>query len=126
MIRFQSEGDEFSPHITLNKEEGIFVISGRSFSENIFDIYEPVIAWLLDYEKDPNNETVFVFDMDYFNSSTSKFFVDILNILSKIQAKGKNVKIIWNYAPEDSIVEERGIEYSELFNIPFKIIQNAF
>lgn len=109
-----------TPKIYLDKESDKFEIIGKSFPEESKVFYSPVFVWLEEYTKNPNEETLFEFKMEYFNSSSSLIILEILNILDNIKKSGKKVKILWNYLSIDDDMLEAGEEYSELVSLPFE------
>jgi len=113
------EGTIDTPTIILDKETGTFEISGKSFPEETKRFYYPALNWILEYIKNPNNKTDFFFKMDYFNSSTSTIFLDILYQLDKCYKKNNDITIHWHYLEIDDDIREAGEEYEEMISIPF-------
>jgi hypothetical protein len=105
-----------SPKIILDKDKGIFEISGRSLPEDSAEFYNPVLEWITTYAKDPNANTDFIFRLDYSNTASSKFIHEILQALEKV----KGAKVTWWYLEEDEDMEEAGKEFSEQVSIPFE------
>jgi hypothetical protein len=105
-----------TPGILLDKKNGIFEISGRSLPEDSAEFFDPVLNWLKEYAKQPNETTKFVFKMEYSNTASSKFIHEILMALQKI----KGVKVVWSYHEDDEDMEEAGQEFSEQIDIPFE------
>ncbi len=114
------ESSSSTPKIFLDKESGKFEITGKSFPEESRVFYSPVYVWLELYAQNPNEETLFEFKMEYFNSSSSLIILEILNILDSIKKSGKEVTILWNHLAIDEDMLEAGEEYSELVSLPFK------
>ncbi|MFZ5970770.1 MAG: DUF1987 domain-containing protein [Bacteroidota bacterium] len=110
------EGTEDTPKIILNKQNGIFEISGRSLPEDSAEFYRPVLEWIANYGKDPNPTTEFAFKLEYFNTASSKLILDVLSALEDI----KGMKILWYFHEDDEDMEEAGEEFSELVEIPFE------
>ncbi|HUW07502.1 MAG TPA: DUF1987 domain-containing protein [Williamwhitmania sp.] len=110
-----------SPRIELDQEKGIFQIIGKSFPEDVKTFYIPVIEWIQEYVKAPNSVTVFEVALEYFNTASSKMLLVVLSQLKEIQKNGKAVKVIWSYPENDLEIEDAGIEFSEVINIPFTI-----
>ena len=110
------DGSDDTPAITLDKQNGIFEISGRSLPEDSAVFYEPVLKWLELYKKEPNATTDFAFKLDYCNTASSKFIQDILAALEPI----KGIKILWYYQDDDEDMEATGREFSEQVEIPFE------
>lgn len=108
-----------TPKITLDKDSGKFEISGKSFPEESRSFYEPVFTWLEAYAKTPNEETLFEFKMEYFNSSSSLIILEILNVLETILKQGKKVSVSWHHLEVDEDMYDAGEEYSELVKVPF-------
>jgi hypothetical protein len=102
--------------VVLDKEKGLFEITGRSLPEDSAEFFEPVLAWVKEYKKDPNPSTEIIFKLDYFNTASSKFIQDILAILEGM----KGLKVVWYYLEDDESMEEAGNEFSEFVDIPFE------
>ena len=111
-----------TPGIILDKDAGKFLMTGKSFPEESRVFYEPVFKWLNVYKENPNDETVFEFKLEYFNSSSSLIILEILNLLDEILLKGKQVKVIWNHLEIDEDMFDAGEEYSDLVKVPFEFI----
>lgn len=114
------EATSSTPKIYLDKESSKFEIAGKSFPEESRVFYSPLYRWLEEYAKNPNEETLFEFKMEYFNSSSSLIILEILNILDNIKKSGKKVSIHWNHLTVDDDMLEAGEEYSELVSLPFE------
>lgn len=102
--------------VRLDKDAGIFEISGRSLPEDSAEFFEPILDWVREYAKNPNPETHFVFKLDYFNTASSKFIQDMLVLLEGVPG----VKVKWFYFEDDESMEEAGNEFAELVQIPFE------
>ncbi len=116
-----------SPGVNLDKDLGKFLIFGKSFPEEVRRFFDPVLLWIEEYIESPNDETVFEFRLEYYNSATSTMLLEIFYLLEKtIEDQGKKAKVIWNYLIEDDDMLETGKEYSEMINIPFefKVIED--
>lgn len=109
-----------TPQIILNKNLGSFIIKGKSFPEESRSFYAPLFLWLEEYAKNPNDETLFEFKLEYFNSSSSLIILEILNLLDSIYKTGKKVTISWSYLDIDEDMLEAGEEYSDLVSLPFE------
>lgn len=110
------EGTEDTPRIILDRNTGIFEISGRSLPEDAAEFYHPVIQWLDSYSQKPNPKTDFVLKLEYFNTASSKLLLDTL---SKVEAI-KGAKIVWYHYEDDEDMHEAGTEFSELVEVPFE------
>jgi len=118
------EATKYTPEIRLNSEENTFSFSGKSYPENTFDFYSPVIKWIETYFNDAEATTTRV-DMDiiYFNSSSSKLFFDFFDILEEANQKGHKVEVNWFYDKENESAQEAGEDFQEDFeSLSIKIV----
>ena len=110
------EGTEDTPKILLDKSNGIFEISGRSLPEDSAEFYQPIIDWLDQYAGDSNENSTFIFKLEYFNTASSKLILDVLSKLEDIQG----ARVMWYFHEDDEDMEEAGEEFSELVEVPFE------
>lgn len=122
MEKFLQEGGIDVPQIEMDPREGLFEIKGRSFPEDTVGVYMPVIDWIDQYSNNAAEKTKLTFELDYFNSSTYKAFLNILLRLEKIQEQAKSVSVIWRYNERDLDMKEAGEEFAELVDIPFSFV----
>jgi len=116
------EGSSHTPKIILDKDKGLYEISGQSLPENVAAFFAPVFEWLDAYMADPNEETVVSFKMEYFNTASSKMIYEILNKFDELHNSGKNVKIKWLFDEEDEDMEEAGEEYADMIDVPVELV----
>jgi hypothetical protein len=112
----------YFPAINFNCETGICEISGESYMEETYRFYEPVLNWLNTYflEKKP---IIFNVKLTYFNTSSSRFILEILFKLKKYQLEGGDVIVNWYYKKQDAdmlseindFVDETALEINTLF-----------
>jgi hypothetical protein len=118
------EATDFSPRVVLNPQKKIFEISGISRPENANEFYEPVVKWLDEYIKNPNQLTEFIFRFDYFNTSSLKYFLMILSKCKDLKEANAEIKIKWYYDHEDESMLEAGRSLEELSELKFDFIEN--
>ena len=106
------------PDITMDKENGIFEVQGISMPENGKDFYQPVLEFLDEYLREPNEVTHFVFNLKYFNISSSKMFLFILYRLQELQQLEKSVLVTWCYDDDDIL--EAGRDFEQMTKLPFQ------
>ncbi|PID87982.1 MAG: nuclear pore complex subunit [Bacteroidia bacterium] len=111
-----------SPEIILNQSTGIFKIAGRSIVENPGKFYDPIYDWIKKYCMQPLAHTDFVFDLEYFNSSSARQVMEIIMLLEGIKKqKGKTVRILWMYEEGDLMAKERGEEMQLVAELDFAL-----
>jgi hypothetical protein len=122
------EATEDSPKVLFDTASNRFTISGESRHENSGKFYTPVINWIVKYEETlapHKNDTVltFVFKLDYFNSTSAKYIMDILLVLKKFVDDGYAVKVEWHYDKRDDDMLDAGNEFSDTIDLKFDFIE---
>ena len=115
------EKTHFTPRMSFNADTGVFEMSGRSMPEVAMNIYKPVMEWLDEYIANPQKETKIIFKLIFFNTSSSKYIMEMLKKLESLHKKGYSVKAVW-YCEDDDIFE-LAKDYQMLVKIPMEILQ---
>jgi len=104
-----------SPSVILNHEKGFIEFDGKSYPENTFDFYKPLVVWMKEYFSGNCQEnTTINMKLTYFNSATTQVLFDILDIIQEGTYKG--LVINWFYDSEDEDGLEDYEDFSEEFN----------
>jgi hypothetical protein len=111
-----------TPEIHFNGTSGILKIQGRSIPENPEDFFNPLLAWLKSYFKDPLPQTEIHLILEYVNSGSAKFLLEILRMMKQQLQSGTPVGIKWYFEEEDESIEELGEHYRDLLKIPIEMI----
>ena len=123
---------EDSPSVELDTASNHFIISGESRPENTGKFYAPIIDWIVKFEnilywhknESTNNfKLTFTFKLNYFNSTSSKYILDIIMVLKGFVTKGYNVTIQWYYDKRDEDMLDAGKEFSDLADLKFEFIE---
>jgi hypothetical protein len=122
MEAIKIKGTEDTPTVILDAAENYFEISGRSLPEDVTSFYGPIIAWLSEYNKNPNPKTVFNFKLEYFNTASSKLILDVLMKLEELATAGHDVLVKWHYPEDDEDMQEAGNEYADIVEVPFELV----
>ena len=104
---------KYTPKIELSKE-GIMSFIGKSYPENSFDFYLPVIKWIEEYFVNPSENTTINFKITYFNSSSSKLFFDLFDYFEENNQKSEII-INWIYDAMNESALEAGEDFIEDF-----------
>ena len=113
------EKTQVTPQVEFNEDEGFFSISGRSFPEDAVKFYKPVLEWFRAYSDNPRPLTVLNFELEYFNTASSKIIFEMIHILKVMETDGHKVTVKWGYLEEDEGTLEAGEEYASLIKVPF-------
>jgi len=123
MNNLKIEATKYTPEINLNLNGEISLI-GKSYPENTFEFYAPMIKWLEDYfEISPENKTVVNMEIIYFNSSSSKLFFDFFDLLEE-NSQEYTIEINWIYDEENESAQEAGEDFIEDFeNLKINLVK---
>jgi hypothetical protein len=124
MEELRIEASEHNPEIHLDPDNGVFRFIGRSVPEDAIGFFEPVMEWIERYAEAPGERTDLVIKIEYFNTRSSKVFLDIMRKMEGMQArKGGEVRVHWYYDEEDEEMKEVGEEYGEMLSgITFRMV----
>ncbi len=116
------EGTKQTPEILFDAASGILKISGRSIPENTFEFFNPVLEWLDAYKAEAPDKIIAKINLEYFNTSSSKYILEVLKRLKSIMADSKDVLVQWFYEEDDEEMMETGEDYEDVSGLPFEII----
>ncbi|PLX05557.1 MAG: nuclear pore complex subunit [Marinilabiliales bacterium] len=122
MQTIKISGTDDTPGVILDKENGLFQITGRSLPEDVAAFFEPILEWMAAYAEDPLEKTIFDFKLSYFNTASSKLLLDVLLNLEEMVEEGHDVTVRWYYPEDDEDMEEAGEEYADIVEVPFEQI----
>lgn len=116
---------QISPEITLDIENNIFAIKGKSVVTEVDSFYAPILNWLDDSGHLLADEIDFVLDIEYFNIFSSKRILFILYKLAEISDTGSKINIIWNFSIDDDDMKEVGEDFACMVNLPFQFASKS-
>ena len=110
--------------VTLDKVSKRFVFEGRSLPENTVKFFEPIMKWLEEYKKAPAAETLIDMNFIYFNTSSAKIILEVLQEFENVKKEGSKVTVAWHYMEDDYDIKEAGEEYESMLDLPFEYIEH--
>jgi hypothetical protein len=113
------ESTRVSPQIRFLPCEGLLELRGRSSPEHPLQLYQPLIDKLDQYVSNGGHQLIINFELDYFNTSSSKCIYEILKKALQMYETGKSLTINWYYDEDDEDMMEQGEDLSDLLNIEF-------
>ena len=119
---FTIEGTKKTPDVTLNPN-GRMRLAGRSIPEDASKFFEEVLDWVLEYCKAPKEVTTVDIELEYFNSGSAKYVMQMLRELSEVMSENKQLIVNWHYEEGDDDILERGEYYSTILNIDINFIE---
>jgi hypothetical protein len=119
------EETKYTPKVILDPTQRQIDFYGKSYPENTFEFYQPILNWLEEYFAiESTMQTVINFEIIYFNSGTSKIFFDIFDILEEAKDNGCKITVNWIYDSENDASEEAGEDYKEDFSdLNFNLVE---
>lgn len=120
---------ESSLKVNLNYDESFLLIEGESRPEDALKFFEPILLSLNYFKKSLNESRenlIFevVFKLDYFNSTSTKFIVDIAKILKAIdEIPYAAINTKWYYKKIDEDIMESGYELADWTGLQIEMVE---
>jgi hypothetical protein len=110
-----------TPQINFDIASKTFLITGISCPDNPLSFYTPVFNRLEEYFS-VNEELHFTFQLDYFNTGSSKCILKILSIITDKLEDTSLIKITWITEVDDEELLESGKIFEEMSGLNFEFI----
>ena len=99
-------GEFFVPKVNFNAEMGICELAGESYLEETRDFYANLVTWLKQYDAEKESPLTFNIKLTYFNTSSSRCILDILNQLKEMSDNDRVVNVNWYFQEDDEDMQE--------------------
>lgn len=106
-----------------NPDTKTISLKGKSIPEDNVVFFEPILAWLDAFLEFPPSPIQIVVKLDYFNTSSSKYLLEIFKRFEKKLNQELKVVIHWIYEEDDWDMRDCGLDYQEIVKIPFELIE---
>lgn len=115
-----------SPAINFDPETGTLEIHGESYPENCSRFYQPMFKWLENYLPSVQDSGVtLTMEIIYFNSSSSKTFMDLFDLLEAEAKSGTSITVNWRYHPDNETALECGEDFrEEVSRLSFNLVES--
>ncbi|MDR2888042.1 MAG: DUF1987 domain-containing protein [Bacteroidales bacterium] len=107
------------PEVVYNMASGALEITGKSIPENPESLFTRIMGWIDSHLWQNNTLRVLIF-LEYLNSGSSKYLLDVFKQLARHIDSGKDVDIKWQYEADDISMLELGEHYRDTVGIPIK------
>lgn len=126
MENIKIELTKYTPKIIMDATTGIISMSGKSYPENTFEFYKPVMDWMEKYfNGNAKDKTEINLEIIYFNSSSSKLFFDFFDLVEEANANN-TIEINWIYDEENESALEAGEDFKEDFeSLSFNLVAKS-
>lgn len=126
MDAFILEETEFTPLVDFSTKNNVLDLKGFSRPEDVRGFYQKFTDWLnANCDRlalDAGDEGLKInFNLEYFNSASAKFLLDIFMLLKDIY--DSKISVSWYYEDGDEDMYETGEEFSDALGLPFEFIE---
>ncbi len=105
--------------INFDYLNGVLNFSGTSYPDNAIEFFQPLTDWVKEFTLNEDRPLIVNFNVNYFNTSSSKYLFKILELIDEYKNSGHTVEIYWHYieGEEDlldswkELVDELDLEY---------------
>ncbi|MFY0687250.1 MAG: DUF1987 domain-containing protein [Cyclobacteriaceae bacterium] len=115
-----------TPEVKFQPREGTLVISGRSHPENAPGFFDQVIEAIDNFSSYTTPRLTTNFQLEYFNTSTSRCLLDVLYSLKKVGTNDKEIEINWYYDEDDEDMMEMGEDFAVLTDLNINLHPIAY
>lgn len=113
-----------TPSVKFDQKEGLLEIKGRSISEDSYKFFNPLLNWVDEYRKEPNDVTKVSIYLEYFNSSSAKRLFSFLKRVTALSDGSHHVEISWHFDKDDEDMMSTGKDFETLLSFPIKMVAN--
>ena len=122
MDQYRIDPSRNTPLIHL-RPDGNVRISGRSIHENVAEFYQDAFDWAEEYVLNPPESTCIDIQLEYFNSASAKFIIQLLQKFREVIFKNRKFVINWFYEEGDEDILERGEYFASVLDMDFNFIE---
>jgi len=117
-----------TPNVNFDPEKGLLEMKGKSIPEHAKAFYSHLIDWIKEYSKNPQAITTVNLQLEYVNTDTKKYLLEIVELFGKLQKNGKEYEgkiiqpairsalrdVIAKYIPEEINTTKRNVVVEEI------------
>ncbi|WKN32676.1 DUF1987 domain-containing protein [Porifericola rhodea] len=100
----------YVPDVHFDAETGICKIEGESYLENTWVFFDNLLGWLKQFAE-TKKPIIFEFRLSYFNTSSSKGILQLLEFLQTYEQDGGEISINWYYPAHDEDLREEAEDF---------------
>ena len=110
-----------TPAIDADWAAGLLVMTGESYPENTYEVFDQVISWVESYLETGTTPLRVNLKLNYLNTSSIRAMIDIFDLLQTACDEGGDVAVHWIYDSRNPRSAELGEEFKEDYSFPFNI-----
>ncbi len=111
------------PDVRFEAFTGKCEITGESFMEDSNEFYDEIFDWMKKFNN-INGDRAITLDikLEYFNTSSSKMFFELLRLLQEFNKGGQDVKVNWYFHSDDAEIYQDVMDLCYDVNIEINLI----
>ena len=109
-----------TPRVTFI--DGVLTLEGNSIPEDSMPFYNPIINSLREYALSTQEKIVIEVKIGYFNSSSMRSMMGILDVADELFKNGHRIKVNWYYINKDDVAFDAGTIFISILSIPITLI----
>jgi len=106
MTELQLDATSRTPAVTLDPAAGRLVLQGESYPEDVTSFYATLTSALAAYLENGPGKLMAEIRLTYFNSSSARALMELLEQLDEAAGSGAEITIDWYCDPDDDITRE--------------------
>lgn len=122
MEKLHIEATDESPEIIFDRANNTFKVEGIAMPEDSISFFSPVMDWVEEYIKSPNEETLLEINLNYANTSSTKKIFNLIKKFSEIEKTNKKLGVKWFYELNDDDMFELGKSQESIVGKKFEFI----
>jgi SiaC family regulatory phosphoprotein len=116
-------GSESTPRVRADWSAGRLEMSGDSYPENSFELFQPVLQWVGAFLDDRGTRPLAVdLQLLYLNTSSVRAMMEIFDTLQEAHDRARTVSVTWRYDRKNERVADLAGEFKEDYTFPFEIV----
>lgn len=110
-----------TPAVSAEWETGVLVMTGESYPENTYEIFDNIISWVEEFLHSGSRPLTIELKLNYLNISSIRAMIDIFDCLQAASDQGKKISVKWFYDSRNPRSAELGEEFKEDYTFDFFI-----
>ncbi len=124
MEPFYLEATKTTFGLNFDPGQNLIEFSGNSYPTNAMEFFKKPVDWMRNYLASKKTETIkVVFDVQYFNTSSSKYIFNMLELFDDYYKSYGNIDIVWMFDEDDEDIYESWKSLVLQLNVPYRTIE---
>ena len=108
--------------VRFDPSTGLLELEGQSYPENSHAFFAPLIEWVERFLVETAVPARLVLRLSYLNTSSTKFILDLFDILEQHHTTGRDIRVTWCYAADDEDILQTGEDFKADLQLPFELV----